>query len=178
MKLSDQTISEIKLHYQEEYQTTLRRLKEIESVLKELEPFSITISKISDYNTIVGQEATLNTAASKKPTEKPKAQYKKRSKKRGRKSVWGDFILKRLRAVNRPLTYDELANHAQVSLNIDPLEFDKTRKALVSAVFQLRNKQDKVATFRKTNSRDKYVLLVKWLNENKEPLDVMRAYME
>lgn len=177
MKISSQAAQIVKLHYNTEYQKTLKYLKEIEQILEELKDVAIPIGG-ADSPQIQMRQRVHDEDQGGAITTAPKRKYKKRTRKRGRKSKWGDFVIKRLRSVNRPLTYDELANHAQVSLNIPLEEYDKTRRSLVGAVFQLRNKQNKVRTFPKSNSRDKYVLLSKWLDENNTPLETMRAYME
>lgn len=177
MKLSNQAAQIVKLHYSAEYHKTLKYLKELKQVLEELKDIDIPVGENDIPQVILANQEFINNKSNARALT-PKRPYKKRAKKRGRKSKWGDFILKRLRAVNRPLTYDELANHAQVSLTLPSEEYDKTRRALVGAVFQLRNKQNKVKTFPKSNSRDKYVLLIKWVNENNTPLDTMKAYME
>lgn len=171
MTLKDQTLQQIKLHYTEEYQKTLRKLKEIESVLEELTEVKVSTTE---------DPVTLNVQPSEKikSSPKPKRAYKKRAKKRGRKSVWGDFILKRLKSVNRPLTYNDLANHAIVTKNLEQKDFDKIRKALIAAVFQLRKTDGKVHTENKTGTRDKYVLLHKWMNEKGKPLPEFDAYLE
>lgn len=175
MNITDQTLQQIKLHYTEEYQKTLRKLKEIESVLEELSGVTVstgeeTVAYVSPVSKEISSEPV--------PVSTPKRAYKKRAKKRGRKSVWGDFILKRLKSVNRPLTYNDLANHAIVTKNLDKKDFDKIRKALIAAVFQLRKTDGKVHTENKTGTRDKYVLLKKWISDQGKPLPEFDAYLE
>ena len=198
MEIQDGVLKSIKLKYLELYNTKLKELEEIKFVLSKLNGFVIEEEiKFDETNISVepsknNKEAVLannsaeieNTEVSvaiakeEAEVEKPKRAYKKRAKKRGRKSVWGTFVMKRLRSVNRPLTYDDLTNHAIVNLNLDPSEYEKSRKAIIGAVFQLRNKQQKLQTHNKSNSRDKYVLLNKWFDEEGKPLPQMKAYME
>jgi len=176
VNITDQTLQQIKLHYTEEYQKTLRKLKEIESVLDELS--GVTISTLEEKVTSITSLPIKEESSKPASIATPKRAYKKRAKKRGRKSVWGDFILKRLKSVNRPLTYNDLANHAIVTKNLDKKDFDKIRKALIAAVFQLRKTDGKVHTENKTGTRDKYVLLKKWMSTQGKPLPEFDAYLE
>ncbi len=172
--ITDQTLQQIKLHYTEEYQKTLRKLKEIESVLEELS--GVTVGSTTEAPVALDLKSPETNTSEQ--NLKPKRAYKKRSKRRGRKSVWGDFILKRLKSVNRPLTYNDLANHAIVTKNLEQKDFDKIRKALIAAVFQLRKAGGKVHTENKTGTRDKYVLLHKWMGKDGKPLPEFDAYLE
>jgi len=179
MDLSTKTLEHIKLHYTEEYQKTLRKLKELETVLQELSQVDISVLDVDNISSIGNIETTDNENISQATSGiVPKRSYKKRAKKRGRKSIWGEFVLKRLKAINRPLTYDALANHALVTMGLQQSEYDKTRKSLIAAVFQLRNKQQKVHTANKTGTRDKYVLLSKWTDGSGNPLPEFGAYIE
>ena len=179
MDISTTTLQHIKLHYTEEYQKTLRKLKDLEAVLQELSQVDVSVLDLENISSINNTQTTskenILPAAS---NIVPKRSYKKRAKKRGRKSLWGEFVLKRLKAINRPLTYDALANHALVTMGLQQSEYDKTRKSLIAAVFQLRNKQQKVNTANKTGTRDKYVLLSKWTDGNGNPLPEFGAYIE
>ena len=75
-----------------------------------------------------------------------KAKKAGRPKKRGPKSVWGNFILRRLRQCDRPLSYSELVRDAMVLNNI-PADREKNAKASVlNAAFRLRNTLKKIDT--------------------------------
>lgn len=175
--LSQRSLEKIKLHYTEEYHKTLSKLKELETVLLELGDVTVTHSDVLGEATEstpqqVESPHTESVEQQKQPSEdKPeKRSYKKRAKKRGRKSVWGEFVIKRLKSTQKPLSYDDLANHAIVIMKLDTNEFDKVRKSIIGAVFNLRTNQDKLATVSKNGTRDKYVLLKSWVDEKNKML--------
>lgn len=174
--LTDRSLQKIKLHYTEEYHKTLGKLKELESILEELGDVEVSnkdfsVLEVEPDNTvkqvnleIVQEDAPIHI---EKPIKRP---YKKRLKKRGRKSVWGNFVLKRLKSTQKPLSYDDLANHAIVLLKEDKSDFAKIRKSIIGAVFNLRTKQEKVATIPKDGTRNKYVLLKSWVDQDNKML--------
>lgn len=174
--LNDATLQKIKLHYTEEYQKTLVKLKELEGVLSQLNEVQVSyqVPSASLLDAIPEGAAIPNTVkeqeASTVQEKAPKRNYKKRAKKRGRKSLWGDFVLKRLKSTQKPLSYDDLANHAIVMMKLDQKDFNKIRKSIIGAVFSLRTKQDKVVTVPQEGSRDKYVLLKGWVDERENML--------
>lgn len=172
--LSQSSLQKIKLHYTEEYNKTLSKLKELEAVLLELSDIDISSNELPVVQN--REDISLVDAQTSRPTSSPakkesvKRAYKKRSKKRGRKSVWGDFILRRLKSTQKPLSYDDLANHAVVIMKLDKNDFEKIRKSIIGAVFSLRTKKEKVLTISKDGTRNKYVLLKSWVDEKNKML--------
>ena len=106
----------------------------------------------------------------------PDAKAKKagRPKKRGPKSVWGNFILRRLRQCDRPLSYAELVRDAMVLNNI-PVDREKNAKASVlNAAFRLRNTLKKVDTVGRPGKKEKFLVLTSWVESEgklKAPYD-------
>lgn len=172
--LTQSSLQKIKLHYTEEYNKTLSKLKELEAVLMELgdiDVSSIDLPVVKNREDVgVVDTQTSRPKSSGEQKEPVKRAYKKRSKKRGRKSVWGEFILKRLKSTQKPLSYDDLANHAIVIMKLDKSDFEKVRKSIIGAVFSLRTKQEKVSTISKDGTRNKYVLLKSWVDEKNKML--------
>ncbi|WGK64425.1 hypothetical protein [Croceiramulus getboli] len=154
VSLSGDALKQIKLHYQEEYAKTLKKLKELEQVLQELDPVQLDAAPVTELNT-----APSSTA------DKPKTQKRKYKKKRGRKSVWGKFIMDRLKATQIPLSYDQMTNHAMVVKKLAPSEKDKTKRAISSAAFNLRKNAEKIDTYGIKGSREKYLVLSSWLDD-------------
>lgn len=172
--LTQSSLQKIKLHYTEEYNKTLSKLKGLEAVLMELGDIDVSSSDLPVVQNRVDITASHTQSilpnledAQKEPVKRA---YKKRSKKRGRKSVWGEFILKRLKSTQKPLSYDDLANHAIVIMKLDKSDFEKIRKSIIGAVFSLRTKQEKVSTISKDGTRNKYVLLKSWVDEKNKML--------
>lgn len=157
MKLPLETLRQIKLDYQRQYNETILRLQELKGVLDQL-------AEVSLANEI--EEGISGQTADQAPTKpKQEKETKKRKGKRGRKSVWGKFVLNRLRSVHRPLTLDELTNHAIVTMKLNLSSFDETRISLRSAVYGLQKKHNKVATLPIKGSREKLIALSAWLDE-------------
>ncbi len=157
MKLPIETLRQIKLDYQRQYNETAARLQELKSVLDELSDISLEI-EVPEMETQIKSAAPI-------PDPKPKKKTKKRKGKRGRKSVWGKFVLSRLRSVNRALTLDELTNHAIVTMKLDPKSFGETRVSLRSAVYSLQKRYNKVVALPIKGSREKLIALPGWLDE-------------
>lgn len=193
MKLPVEILQRIKLEYHREYVSALKRIQDLKKVLDELKdipmPDSVldiqeTVSKEPEQTYTAEQETakketTVSSSESKEadtiPTFKKATPVKKRrmtpknTEKRGRKSIWGKFIVTRLKSVQRPLTLDDLANHAIVTMKLDPANFSKIRQSIVNAVFGLRQKE-KIVTVGVKGTREKVVSLPQWLDEREKLL--------
>lgn len=87
-------------------------------------------------------------------------------KKRGPKSVWGTFIQKRLRARNRPMSYDELIADAMSIHKIPDARKEKTKASILNSAFRLRTVHGKITTVGRVGKKDKMVVLTKWLEDS------------
>ena len=58
-------------------------------------------------------------------------------KKRGPKSIWGAFIQKRLRARNRPMSYDELIADAMSIHKIPEARKESAKASILNSAFRL-----------------------------------------
>jgi|GEM_PF-2391802 len=159
--MADYTINEevavkMKLHYQQEYSQTVKKLAELKSILEQLT--NVDTGMIENYATeSLEKDSPQNDRG--QASEKPKRKYKK---KPGRKSVWGKFIISRLKSTRVPLSYDDMTNHAIAIKNLEPTDFEKIRKKIIAAAFVLRSKQDKIDNFAIKGSRTKYMGLKEW----------------
>ncbi|BAO56252.1 hypothetical protein [Nonlabens marinus] len=159
--MADYTINQeaavkMKLHYQQEYSQTVKKLAEIKSILDQLK--DVDTGVIEDYTP--EQTVTVSPQNDRgRDTAAPKRKYKK---KPGRKSIWGKFILSRLKSTRVPLSYDDMANHAIAIKNLEPTDFEKIRKKIIAAAFVLRSKQDKIDNYAIKGSRTKYMGLKEW----------------
>ncbi len=192
MKLPVEILQRIKLEYHREYVSALKRIQDLKKVLDELKdipmPDSVldiqeTVSKEPEQTYTAEQEtakkettvlSTESQEAENTPTLKATPVKKRRmtpksTEKRGRKSIWGKFIVTRLKSVQRPLTLDDLANHAIVTMKLDPANFSKIRQSIVNAVFGLRQKE-KIVTVGVKGTREKVVSLPQWLDEREKLL--------
>ena len=85
-------------------------------------------------------------------------------KKRGPKSIWGDFIIKRLRARNRPMTYTELIEDAMAIHHLPAEKEASTRASILNSAFRLRSVHGRVETIGRTGKKERYLILTKWLD--------------
>lgn len=172
IKLPETDYAGMRRFYQEELDKTLKRLQHIQSVLAQLGDTSVVIDKAilnvtaPDANTFIG-ETEKNVSA------KPKRKYRKKA---GRKALWGPIILKRMKQLNRPLTYDELTDEIMTFSNLAPQKREATKQAIINVTFRLRTKEKKVNTF-SNGSRIKYLALNQWFDENGEISEVYRRML-
>lgn len=192
MKLPVEILQRIKLEYHREFVSTLKRLQDLKKVLDELKDIPMPDTVLENLDTIPSEqqvqteaakqrtqvlspepsetESETESSASQSDSDPKNRKGPKRSKgKRGRKSIWGTFIVTRLKSVQRPLTLDELTNHAIVTKKLDPERFPRIRQSIVNAVFGLRQK-NKVVTVGVKGTREKVISLPQWLDEREKLL--------
>lgn len=158
-KISEEVAVKMKLHYQQEYSQTIEKLAELKSILDQLSNVDTGFNDITT-GSVDGEVAPQNDRGQRPETDdKPKRKYKK---KPGRKSIWGKFILSRLKSTRTPLSYDDMTSHAIAIKNMDPSDFESIRKKIIAAAFVLRSKQDKIDNFAIKGSRTKYMGLKEW----------------
>ncbi|KQC33646.1 hypothetical protein AAU57_10155 [Nonlabens sp. YIK11] len=158
-KISEEIAVKMKLHYQQEYSQTLEKLAELKSILEELSGVDTGVVESQPKSSAEDVSPQNDRGRREETADKPKRKYKK---KPGRKSIWGKFILSRLKATRTPLSYDDMTSHAIAIKNIEPTQFDKIRKKIIAAAFVLRTKQDKIDNFAIKGSRTKYMGLKEW----------------
>jgi hypothetical protein len=164
VKINMDIAIKMKLHYQEEYTLTLKKLEELKQVLDQLDVVDATSPQMnfnvdsSIASSTITSDSDQNADSNKsKPVKKRK--YKK---KPGSKNPWSKFIKSRLKATQMPLSYDDMTNHAIAIKNLDPQDMEVIRKKIVAAAFQLRSKLDVIDTYAIKGSRTKYMGLKEW----------------
>lgn len=161
IKLPESELAEMKTFYQEEYDKTMKRLEHIKTMLVRLG---------SEEQTDV-PGVHVKKQASEKSSATP-APVKKRRRKTRRKSKWELLIMKRLRQLDKPVTYDELTDEI---LNVEKLPESKrksTKQAVVNVIFRLRNRDGKLDTF-SIGTREKYIALKNWFEQ---PGEIKKEY--
>lgn len=159
-KISEEIAVKMKLHYQQEYSQTLEKLAELKSVLDQLASVDTGYNDLS--STVEVPEVSPQNDRGQRPDVKQTPPKRKYKKKPGRKSIWGKFILSRLKATRVPLSYNDMTSHAIAIKNLEPTEFEAIRKKIIAAAFVLRSKQDKIDNFAIKGSRTKYMGLKDW----------------
>jgi len=162
LKLPEAEIAEMKTFYLEEYDRAVKRLQHIKTVLDRLG---------ADAETDVETILPVRKSAAKK-AESPSPVPSRKRKKSGRKSKWELLILKRMRQLDKPVTYDELTEEIMNFSKLPESKKKSTKQAVVNVVFRLRNRDRKLDTF-SIGTREKYIALKNWF-EN--PGEIKKEY--
>ncbi len=85
----------------------------------------------------------------------------KRKSRRGPTGIWEDLIIKRMRQLDKPVTYDELTEEVMLLAKIPAEKRVVTKQAILSVVFRLRTRDHKLDTF-SMGKREKYIALTSW----------------
>lgn len=163
IKLSNDVLQQIKSHYLHQYEQKLQELAALKKVLDELKDVSIEVVAPKDATTSILNSKELSASEqtavgfnASNPVEKTTRSN------RGRKSKWGDFITSQLKAKQKPLSYDDIANYAIVKFKLDHSDFDNVRKKIVGAVFYMKKNNSPIDSYAKKGSRTKYLGLKHW----------------
>lgn len=136
--MPEDELAEMKDFYLEELEKTRRRLDHISAVLRRL-----------------GEDVPSHDGAGK---------VRKTRKKPGRKPEWENLVMKRLRQLDRPVTYEELTDELMLVSKIPAEKRKKTKQAVINVIFRLRNRDQKVDTF-SMGTREKYIALKQWFTK-------------
>ncbi len=154
IQLPESELTEMKLFYQEEYEKAIKRLQHIQTMLVRLGADLQPGEPVKP----VQQKDTATKGGS------PTAATPKRRKKSKRKSKWELLIMKRLRQLDRPVTYDELTGEIMTFAKIPEQKLNSTKQAVVNVIFRLRNRDGKLDTF-SIGAREKYIALKNWFEQ-------------
>jgi hypothetical protein len=161
IKLPESELAEMKLFYQEEYDKAIKRLQHIKTMLVRL-----GADAIPEEPQKAGPEKSASTQSTSSPAPV------KRKRKTKRKSKWELLILKRLRQLDRPVTYDELTQEIMTFSKLPPQKLKSTKQAVVNVIFRLRNRDGKLDTF-SVGAREKYIALKNWFET---PGEIKKEY--
>lgn len=153
MEFSNQEVQAMRRYYETERGRLIGQLMHVEQILEKITGSPLSPRQLmKDYAT--------------QPTNRPK--------KRGPKSIWGNFIVKRLRGRNRPMTYRELIEDA-ISIHHLPSEKENSvRASILNSAFRLRTVHGRVETVGRAGRKEKYLVLTNWLDDDgmlKAPYD-------
>ncbi len=174
VQFKDQELKYIRSFYEQERFQLLSRLQHVDQVLSRLSggQGAITDGRGSMDIPVVTNAAPLPKRKPGRPRKEPveaeaKAAVKKagRPKKRGPKSVWGNFILRRLRQCDRPLSYAELVRDAMVMHNLPATKEKNAKASILNAAFRLRTHLSKVDTVGLPGKKERFLVLSSWMVE-------------
>lgn len=162
IKLPETELTEMKQFYQEEHDRAVRRLQHIQTMLQRL---GVNMQSF-EPETIQMPEIPAGKITSAEPS------VSKTKRKTGRKSKWELLIMKRLRQLDKPVTYDELTEEIMAFSKIPDNKKISTKQAIVNVIFRLRNRDKKLDTF-SIGTREKYIALRRWFEK---PGEIKKEY--
>ena len=162
VSLGASELQQIKSFYEQERIQLAAKLRHVDEVIARLGGSSMAVAETAPAAPAAAP-AKRGPGRPRKAAADSKAKKAGRPKKRGPKSVWGNFILRRLRQCDRPLSYSELVRDAMVLNNI-PADREKNAKASVlNAAFRLRNTLKKIDTVGLPGKKEKFLVLTSWV---------------
>ena len=153
IKIQEAELAEMKQFYLEEYDRTSRRMSHIMAILKRL---GVEHPENNTREIIEGKLFSGNAGTTAQGITKP-------GRKAGRKSKWELLIMKRLRQLDKPVTYDELTDEIMAFSKLPEGKRTSTKQAVVNVIFRLRNRDKKLHTF-SMGTREKYIALKSWFD--------------
>jgi hypothetical protein len=176
IQFSDRELQNIRGFYEQERIQLSARLQHVEDVLSKLDGGSREQTAVATAEVTATAPARLKPGRPRKMVlpEEAKAKKAGRPKKRGPKSVWGNFILRRLRQCDRPLSYSELVRDAMVMHNLPNAKEKNAKASILNAAFRLRTHLGKVDTVGLPGKKEKFLVLTSWLESEgklKAPYD-------
>ena len=162
IKLPESELAEMKQFYQEEYERLSRRRQHIKTILERL---GVEIQE-ENLTGVKPQASTANVVSPPSPV------VSKRKKKSGRKPKWELLIMKRLRQLDKPVTYDELTEEIMTFSKLPENKKTSTKQAIMNVIFRLRNRDKRLDTF-SIGTREKYIALKSWFEK---PGEIKKEY--
>ena len=114
-------------------------------------------------------DGEVTDVASEKDQVKPSGKLTSKGekpKKRGPKSIWGKFIIGRLRARQKPMSYDDLIADAMSIQKISENRQSNARASILNAAFRLRTVTGQIVTVGRKGRKEKLIVRTSWLNED------------
>lgn len=178
LEFDPSAIADMRHLYTEELHKTLSRLQHIKTVLDTVGGTGAEIHISIKPNPANGQaeqrsevatgnshaqpgEPPMRSAAPLPAQSPPEPSEVKPLIRRGRKPVWEAIIMKRLRQLDKPVTYAQLTNEIMLLDKIEEKDREKTKSAIQAVIFRLRNGDKKVKTI-SLGQREKFVVLPGW----------------
>lgn len=171
VELKPAELQSIRSFYEQQKIQLLTRLQHVDQVLARLGGGSEVIMPVAapieeDLMAVAAPAERRKPGRPRKAAPAAEAKTKKagRPKKRGPKSVWGNFIMRRLRQCNRPLSYSELVRDAMVMHNLPESKEKNAKASVLNAAFRLRTHLKKIDTVGLPGKKERFLVLTGWMN--------------
>ncbi len=156
--LSQTELDEMRQAYEQEYVKLKQRMDHLTAILERIGSDAVKLDAPT-------KKSSFKAVSAPAEMDDGKARRKRR-KKRGPKSIWGNFILRRLRQADRPISYAEMIRDAMVLHNLPESKRKNARASILNSSFRLRAIHGKIDTVGEEGKKEKYIVLTKWLDEN------------
>ena len=160
--LTGEERSEMRRFYLLQLEDALRNVRHLNSILDKLGPAEseeIIQPKSIENPTLKNNSLISSTQIT------PSSNRKKGT--RGRKSLWGNFILNQLQEKNRPLSYSEIINTAVDKFNLPENKIKNVKQAITNSAFRLRVINKKIDTFGLPGKKERYLCMSNWFENGK-----------
>jgi len=157
LHLPEEELIKMQKFYEEELSKTILKLSHIKNVLNELG------SDTTNIEINITKPELSSSAPAKDLSEVPQA---RKHKKSGPKSIWGNFIIKRLRQLEKPVPYSELVDDAMIYFKIPTGKYKNVKQSILNSAFRLRNLHHKIDTYGEKGKKEKFVGLKKWFDSD------------
>ena len=180
LQFDESELKHIRSFYEQERVQLTARLQHVEEVLSRIDGGTNRVTDGLHTETPVEIPVRRKPGRPRKLTLPVETKAKKagRPKKRGPKSIWGNFILRRLRQCDRPLSYAELVRDAMVMHNLPASKEKNAKASVLNAAFRLRTHLNKIDTVGLPGKKEKFLVLTSWLESEgklKAPYDKVFA---
>lgn len=162
VELNEDEIIEMKRFYIAQYDKALRELNHIKSVLDKL---GADTSSLKPVPQSPSHTRFLKHASMISP-EQIEAHSERKKGTRGRKSLWGNFILNLLTELNRPLSYTQIINEAMKRFNLPESKTKNVKQAITNSAFRLRVINHKIDTYGLPGKKERFLCLMDWFENN------------
>lgn len=158
VQFSEADYAEMRKFYEAELVTTMSKYRHLKSILEKLGSHVPELPA----DRIVPVQAASTPSSSAKASKASAPVRRKRKGKRGRKSIWGEFILRSLKKLDRPMLYSEIVRSAQIEFNIKDEKMKELKAAINQSAFRLRTVHGKIETIGEPGKKEKHIALKSW----------------
>ena len=151
--LTHEDRSEMKQFYLGELETALRKVKHIKTIL-----FKLNDGSCDDEENPNKKTSLISTYQVEPDTTREKGT-------RGRKSLWGNYILSLLKEEDQPLSYTQIINMAVEKFDLPDEKIKNVKQAITNSAFRLRVTNKKIDTFGLPGKKERYLCLSEWFTE-------------
>lgn len=162
LDLNEDEKLEMKRFYIAQYDKALRDLNHIKNVLEKL---GADTSMLKPAPQSANHTRFLKHASMISP-EQIEAHTDRKKGTRGRKSLWGNFILNLLTELEQPLSYTQIISEAMKRFNLPEAKTKNVKQAITNSAFRLRVINHKIDTYGLPGKKERFLCLVEWFENN------------